>query len=282
MEGLLLKKDLPESERNEATSALLEHVDRHCSRGCSSFRLTETLAPAARLSEAPTAAVLDGGFRYRYEVETRLPCNFVLEIGAPFEQKVWRRWSRMVRQGVKQAEEKGIVVIQDHELKYAGAFIDMLFDNYARHRTEPPSRDEIRARLRVFRDRSRMFVALLDGQPVVTLLCHYAGSTCYLAKMGTYEKDTDDANKLCWKVAIEDACASGCRSVDLGATTTAGLAYLKERFRGTRVPMRVYEKRYSVPRSILEKTPVLLSNAWHDRGYVWRNRRLIWDRIARS
>ncbi len=280
VEGLLLRKDLSGEERLEATSALLGYVDRHCSRGCAAFKLVETAAPGESQSQEPTPALLERGFRFRYEAGTRLPCNHILQIRPPFEQNVWRRWSRMIRQGVRQAEERGMVVTEDPEMKHADLFMDMLYANYARHRTKAPSREELRARLEVFRDRSKMFVALSGGQPAAILLCHYTRSTCYLAKIGSYQKDSDDANKLCWKAAIEDACAGGYASVDFGATATPGLAFFKERFRGTRVPVRVYEKSYSMPGAFMHKAPMLLRNTWYDRGYVWRNRRLIWDRIA--
>jgi hypothetical protein len=99
--------------------------------------------------------------------------------------------------------------------------------------------------------------------------------------VGSHEKDTDNANKLCWKAAIEDACNTGRRFVDFGYTQTEGLAFFKERFKGTRVPVRVYEKSYSIPRTIMEKAPVLVNDAWHDKSYIWNNRRRLWDRIVR-
>ncbi len=174
-----------------------------------------------------------------------------------------------------------MVVMQDPEMRHAECFMDMMYANYARHRAEARSREELRTSLEVFRDRSKMFVALAGGQPAAILLCYYSRSTCYLAMIGSYQKDTDDANKLCWKAAIEDACAAGLRYVDFGISRTAGLAFFKERFRGTRVPVRVYEKNYSIPGTIMHKAPMLLRNTWHDRGYLWRNRRVIWDRVVR-
>jgi hypothetical protein len=280
-EGLVLRKGLSDNERLEAASALVEYVDARWSRRCSAFRLTETLAPADALSEEPTAALLHHGFRFRYDGEARLPCNFVLELRQPFEENVWKGCGRMVRQGARKAEESGVVVIEDGDFNHVGDFTRMLHENFRRHRTPPPSRDEIEARLSVFRDRSKLYVALLDGRPIVALLCHFAGPTFYLSNIGSYAKDTDDANKLCWKRALEDACSRGYRFADFGVTTTPGLAFFKERFRATRVPVRVYEKRYSIVRTMAEKTPVLFNNAWHDKGYLWRNRRLIWDRVVR-
>jgi hypothetical protein len=279
-EGLVLGRGLCDSERGEATSALIHHVDAHYSRRCSAFRLTEAFAPVGNLSEEPTAVLIHNGFRFRYDRTTHLPCNVFLELKQPFEDNVWKGWSRQLRQDVNRAARSGVVVIQDREFKYAEVFADMLQENHRRHKSKPPTRGEIKMRLNVFRDRSKLFVALLDGRPVVALLCYYTSLTCYLSKVGSYEKDTDDANKLCYKVAIEDACNAGYGYADLGMSVTSNLAFFKQRFRGTRVPLRIYEKGYSIPRTLMEKTPVLVSSAWHDRSYIWRNRRKIWDRIV--
>jgi hypothetical protein len=277
--GCLLRRGLRDQERHEAVSALLGYVDTKLSGGCSTFRLNENITLAGRASEEPMAALVDNGFRFRFDRSTGLPCTHVLELKQPFEENLWKRWGSNQRGLLNKAVRSGVVVVQDRELKYAEDFIDMLYENYRRHRTKPPTRDEIKVRLNVFRDRSKLFVALLDGQPVAAFLCHYTPSTCYLAKIGSYEKDTNNANRLCYKVAIEDACNTGYRFFEFGITATSGLAFFKERFGAAKVPMRIYEKSYSVPRTIMEKAPVLVSSAWHDRGYIWKNRRKIWDRI---
>jgi hypothetical protein len=278
--GYLLKRELRDQARHEAISALLECVDTNLSGGCSTFTLNENLTLADRAIEHPTAALVSKGFRFRFDTSTRLPCTHVLELRPPFEENVWKRWSRPLRQEVNKAARSGVVVIQDREFQHAEVFANMLRDVHRRHGSKPPTRDEIKTRLDVFRGRSKLFVALLDGRPIVILLCHYTRSTCHLAKAGTYEKDTGSANKLCYKVAIEDAFNSGYKFVDLGMSLTPSLAFLKERFGAARVPMRIYEKSYSVPRTLIEKAPVLVSSAWHDRNYIWTNRRKIWDRIV--
>lgn len=278
--GYVVKRELGDEERHEAISALLEHVDTNLSGGCSTFTLNEHLTLADGAIERPTAALVSKGFRFRFDTSTRLPCTHVLELRPPFEENVWKRWSRSLRQEVNKAARSGVVVIQDREFKHAEVFANMLMDVHRRHGSKPPTRDEIKTRLDVFKGRSKLFVALLDGQPIVILLCHYTRSTCHLAKVGTYEKDTGSANKLCYKVAIEDAFNSGHTFVDLGMSLTPSLAFLKERFGASRVPMRIYEKSYSVPRTFIEKAPVLVSSAWRDRNYIWDNRRKIWDRIV--
>lgn len=272
-QGLLLKKELSDGERDEAISRLLEYVDAHCARRCSSFKLAEAPRPLDELSEEPTAALVNRGFRFRYNRATHLPCNFVLPLGQPFEETVWRKWPRRHRQHISNVAKGGVVVVEDRELKYAEDFVLMANETITRHGLKPLTRDDLMARLEVFREKTRLFVALLDGHPVVTLLCHYTPSTCYMARVGTHAKDTNNANRLCYKVVIEDACNAGFRFADFGYTDTESLAFFKERFRGTRVPVRVYDKRYSVLRTIMEKAPALVSKPWHDRSRIWGNRR---------
>jgi hypothetical protein len=278
--GHLLKRGLSDEEVYEASSALLQYVDKHLSARCSTFTFRENLPLDSEPNQEPTVVLIDNGFRFRLDRSTRLPCTHVLELRQPFEDNVWKGWSRTLKKHISRAEKDGVVVVLDREFNYADDFIDMLYENYRRHRTRPPTRDEIKVRLDVFRDRSALFVALSAGQPIVALLCYYTPSTCHLAMVGSYEKDTDNANKLCYKVAIEDACDRGYRFVEFGISLTASLAFLKERFRADRVPMRVYEKRCSAPRYLIEKAYDLASNSWHDKGYIWRSRRIIRDRIV--
>ena len=278
--GLLLKRNLSDAERYETISAFSQYVDTHYSRGCSRFTLRECLPPADALSEEPTAALLDNGFRFRYDELAHLPCTFTLELEQPFEENIWQGlWSRNLRKKLNKARRKGVVVIQDTEWNYATDFIDMVIENYERHGTTVMTREEITVTLNTFRDKARLFVALRDNQPIVASVCYYHVSTCFLAEIGSYSKDTEDANLLCYLAAIEDACSTGYKFADLGFTATSGLAYFKEQFKATRIPFRTYEKRYSVPRAIMELGPLVLKNAWQDKAYIWNKRRKLWDSI---
>ena len=133
--------------------------------------------------------------------------------------------------------------------------------------------------LHTFSDKAMLYLALLDNQPIVALLCYHTASTCCLKEIGSYEKDTADADKLCYKVAIKDACNAGYKSADLTFTATSSLAAHKERFKAIRVPFIVYEKRYSIPRTILETAPRVIKAAWSDKTYIWKKRQKLWDRI---
>ncbi|UCB43622.1 MAG: GNAT family N-acetyltransferase [Dehalococcoidales bacterium] len=279
--GFLLKSDLSEMERCEAISAFLEYVEAYYSKGCSRFTLKENLPSAGKLSEEPTTILTDNGFRFRYDALTHLPCTFILELKQPFEENIWKGlWSHNLRKKLNKAGRKGVVTIQDPELGYTDIFIDMVNENYKRHRSIPPTRDEIKVTLNTFRDKVKLFITLLDNKPIMTFLSYYHASTCFLAEIGSYSKDIEDMNILCYMTAIEDACNAGYRFVDFSYTATSGLAFFKGQFKGTRVPFRIYEKRYSVPRTLIELGPVVIKKAWQDKTYIWKKRQILWDRIV--
>jgi len=281
--GLLLKRELSDAERYEAISALLKYVDTNYSGGCSRFLLRECLTLADELSEQPTAALLDSGFQFRYDMSTKLPCTFVLELEQPFEENIWKGlWSSRLRKKLNREKRKGVVVIHDREFSYTEEFIDMFFSNSKRHGTIPyATREQIKMELNTFRDKAKLFVALLDGRPIVAQLCYYTASTCFIWESGSYVKDTGNATILCDKAVIEDACDAGYSFVEFGFTATSGLAEYKQRFKGTRVPFRIYEKRYSIPRTLVELVFIVVDRAWRDKTYLWKKRRVLWDSIVR-
>ncbi len=279
-QGFRLASQLSDAQRDEATARLLEYVDGHCSHRCSVFRLAEASTSAGDLSEEPTAAIIKSGFRFRYNRSTHLPCNFILPLRQPFQETVWKTWPRRHREVLRQTARSGVAVIDDREFTYAEDLVPMMASNDARHGARPLNRAEVMARLDVFRDKTKLFVALREGQPLAMLLCHYTPSTCYLARVGCYQKDTENANKLCWKTAIEDACNAGYQFADFGLTHTESLAFFKARYAGTRVPVRTYEKTYSIPRTIMEKAPDLFKEVWHEPSRMMAGRRRSGEQVA--
>ena len=242
--GLLLKRDPSDVERGQIIEDFVQYVDAHHSGGCSRFTLREKLPPAQEMSEEPTTALIDNGFHFRYDKKTHLPCTFIMEMKKPFEDNIWKGlWSWKLRWELNRVKRRGVVAINDQELDYFDVFLDMSIANYRRHGSTPPAKDEMRETVNVFRDNVKLFVALLDNRPIVTLLCYYSVSTCYLVSIGSYVKKNRDVDKLCFATAIQDACNGGYSKVDFLRTTTPGLALFKERFKGTRIPFRSYEKR---------------------------------------
>lgn len=278
--GLLLAQDLCNAERRQAITAVLSYIETKYAGRCSRFELRENLPHDIETSEEPTPVLIENGFRFRYDRTSRLPSFFRLELKQPFEEHIWKGlWSGKLRQELNKVERSGVTVIQDPQLKYLGNFIEMLAENYKRHGSTPKSEGEIRLILNTFKDRVKFFVALREGRPIVIMMCYYFGSTCFLAEIGSYTRGTEDADKLCYKAAIEDACNAGYRFADLSRAATAGLASFKERFKAKRIPIRRYEKRYSIPRTLAELVPTAFGRIRRDRAFIWKRRREFWDRI---
>jgi hypothetical protein len=279
-EGPLLKKALSKEEKYLATKMLLHYLDDKCTKRCSNSRLMQELPLGMELEDNPNQPILDAGYQVKYDKDTKLPCSFILELTPPFEKNIWMGlWSHKARKALRNVEKDGVTVIEDKELRFAETYVNMLAANYRRHGTPLIPREETLTELQVFKDKTKLFVAIKDNTPIVTLCCHYTPSTCYISQIGSNTKGTDDINKYTFKVAIEDACNSGYRFVDFGETREPGLANMKERFHGTRVPILFYEKRYSFTRSAMELFPSFMKLVFSNKRYLWANRRKILDKI---
>lgn len=273
--GLLIKKSMTVSERDKALSSVLSYIDSNFGNKCSSIKIVDTVST---LDEEPNQIFINNGYSYCYDNDMHLPGDFILGLQQPFEEKIFKNlWPSKLRQEINKAMRSGVVVVEDHNFKYADDFVLLLIENCKRHGTEPPSKDEIMTRIKVFKDKTKLFIALKDNQPMVALLCHYTPSTCYLSKGGSWFKDTDAVNKLCNKVAIEDACNAAYRYVDFGCSYDTNLAFNKERYRAKRIPVKLYDKVFSLSKYLIEVSPRLIQNVWHDKKYLIKYRRKIWD-----
>lgn len=278
----LFMRDLPPPEKQRLTAAYLEYLDGRYTSGCSFFMI-EAEAQSA-LPQALDAAFLAQGFRSRYDAANGLPCLQLLDLEQPFDEKIWMNlWSKKFRQALRKVEKNGVSIVVDTRLQYLDEYISMLRANHKRLGEKPPSALELEVEFKFFRDKSKLFVAMLGDRPQVILSCHYTPSTCYLWRVGSYTKGTSDANKLTYKAAVEDACNLGYKHADFGYTRRDTLAELKDRFRVRRIPVIPYEKRYSVPGTLLRVIPLFVKtiyfNTRRDRSYLWKKRRAILDRI---
>jgi len=276
--GFLFRRPTPQKERYHATREFLDYIEKNYSDRCSTFIVQESGLDFPGNDSNP--ALLDHGFRFRNYVKNGLPCSHILPLKAPFEETIWKvMWSQKLRKDLNKVARSGVKVIQDKDFKYLDIYLDMYAANYKRHKLSPPNRDRIIKEMNVFKDKIKLFVAIYDEQPIAILKCNYSHSTCYLSGVGSYTKGTDDSNKLCYKVAIEDACNTGYQFADFGYSYTEGLANLKDRFKFIRIPSRMYEKRYSVPRAFFELTPGLIKSLFQNKTYVMKNGKVICDRI---
>ena len=280
--GLLLKRCLSAKEKSEAISIILDHVDSKYSSKCSRFLITENLGSIKEVKEEPTAAFINSGYRFRYDSTTKLPCMFMLELKHPFEDEIWKGlWSHDLRNHIRKAEKAGVIVIHDRAFDYAEEFIKMLSKNYKRHGTTPLTKNQIMMVLDRFKDKARLYVALLNSQPIYAMLFFYYSSKCFLWEVGSYKKDTNHANLLMFKEVFRDTCNAGYKYVEFGWTGTPGLASFKRQFKGIRVPFRTYEKRYSIFRLIAEFGTTVVGRTWsNNKAYLWKQRHRLWYRLT--
>ena len=288
--GFLLKKELSESEKYEIIRTLLKHVDQDYSEGCSGLYIRKSILYLRECTdifdtryEVPEKALIDSGLKYTYNETTGFPCTHVLELKQPFEEHIWRGlWSHKLRSQINKEVKNGVIAIEDQEFKYKDIFIDMLNENYRRHRNVKDKagiKAETEIRFSVFKGKTKLFIVLRDNQPIVGVLSHYTPSTCHLAKIGSYSRDTGHASKLCEKAAIEDACNAGYRFVEFGMSTESSVASFKSRFGSVQVPLGWYEKTYSVLRKRIYQASLLVEVLRHDKMYLWNNKRKLWNKL---
>lgn len=287
--GILLKKGMSDEERAEATSVLLEYVSKNFSSRCSSFAILELekVGLNSDRNDGHNKILLEHGFRMRHSGVLGLPCAHILPLKSPFEENIWQLWSPNLRHKIRKVENRGIRVFQDKEFRYLDAMLDMMASNYKRHYSKPPDRDRMIAELNTFKNKTKLFVALDGDRPILTKLCHYTSSTCFLWEVGSYAKDTNNVNTYCYKVAIEDACKSGYRYVHFGRSYTESLAKFKDHYKALRVPVIEYEKTYSSIRKSIEKaqgaielTLFVTDRVLHDATYLWDKRNAMWGKIV--
>jgi hypothetical protein len=275
----LIKNDLSESEKYEVIRELVKYIDSHYAKGCAGLFIKERLTYFDKRYNVPLGARTDRGLKYFYNETTGFPCTHIVEIKTPFEENHWNMWSRQLKQHIRKAVSKGVTIVHDRELAHIDQFIVMLGKNYERHGNKRFIDDETRLRIQMFKDKTKLYIALLDGQPVAGLLCHYTPSTCHLAKIGSHTRDNSGAEKLCIKVAIEEACSDKYKYADLGMSTDDNTAFYKGQFKPIRIPLGTYEKRYSTIRYCFYLVSVLSETLRSDKMYLWHNRNNIMRKV---
>ncbi len=255
--GCVLKRGMSEADADHATNMFLDYIDAHHANACSMFILRESLSPSADPETPPTPLLTRRGFRMKYNAESGLPCTFFLPMESPFEEKVERGlWSHNLRKLLNRARRSGASVEPDPEFRYFDDFMRMLESTFDKHGGRTPTAQAMAARLEVFREKTKLFVLKVDDTPAGAILCHYSPTTCYLSKMpSSPDGQRDHRTKLLYHAALQDACENGYRFAEFGTTSIPSLAYWKERFKATRVPMRQYERECSTVRVAIAKAP---------------------------
>jgi len=273
--GFVLKKDLTNIEKSQALTMLLRYVDTNYSKSCSTFTLKENLSLMHESKTELTEVLIDNGFRLRYDSDAQLPCTYILVLKQPFEENIWHDlWGKNTRRSIRHSNKRGVYVKEDKDLKYIDDFVNMMTSTFNRKGSIPLPREEVVKRLTIF-NKTKLFVAFLNKKAIGASLCYYTPSTCYGSKVPSYNiARGNDVTMLIACEVIRDACKDGYQYFEFGTTFTSSLAAWKEHFKGTKVPMMIYEKKYSNLRTIIEKMFSLVT-------YVWNNKRKLFGKLIR-
>jgi hypothetical protein len=170
----------------------------------------------------------------------------VLDLDGGFGTVWGQRFSGTARTAVRKAERSGVTAECDSSGRLLPVFYALWehsLDRWASQQHEPRRlarwrghrRDPYPKFERIARalgDAFRVWVAWHDGVPVAALIVLQGANAHYTR--GAMDKDLAGpprANYLLHRLAIEDACAAGCRRYHMGETgTSASLAQFKTRF----------------------------------------------------
>lgn len=193
----------------------------------------------------------------------------VLDLDGGFD-RVWNsRFAGAVRSAVRKAERSALTVERDTSGRLVPAFYDLYSASVARwagQQHEPLALARLRARRRDPRakfvdvarrlgDRCTVWLASLDGQPAAAIIVLRQGGTATYWR-GAMDKELAGpprANDLLQRMAIEDACRSGCRYYSFGdSSPDSSLARYKSRFGAASCPYVGYR---------LERLPLTAAEA---------------------
>ena len=265
-DGFLVKNTLRSDEKDQIVREFLRYIDSNYSQSHALFSLRHHL-PFSPGYSAPSPILIENGYRWKDNLSTRLPCTYVVPLDKQFREKVFRSMAKNLRNRLRHGKKCGVEVIIDENFAYfdeiARMHIDMVKKFGMIRRKE--DYDQI---LRVFRKKIKLFVGLVGSEPITALLTYYTPTAAYAA-IGPYNSKAApyQNNILPMCASIRDACYSGYRYYDMGITQTPSLAAYKEKFGATRVPMMIYQKRFSRFKLVANKTG----------GTISRNGRKILD-----
>jgi len=252
--GYLLSNSLNDDEKKMNIKMFFEFIDSNYSNTHSLLTLKEQIQFEGGSYE-PSSILLENGYKFFNNTTIKLPCTHYLKLNIPFEEKIWNGiWSKRLRKRIRHVQKTGLQVIVDNELKYLENYADMYCDSVKKFGVVA-EKDDIYQLFTVFHNKIKLFIGLLDSQPISAALCFYTPTTAYLSK-APYLPVAGDylTNTLPICTSIKYACDSSYKYYEMGITTTPDLAFHKEKFEATRIPMRVYTKKFSQFKAITNKT----------------------------
>jgi hypothetical protein len=264
--GFLLSKSLDNDQKNKHLKLFFEFIDKNYSNTHSLLTIKEHLQYDEG-PDGPSKVLVENGYQWLDNSSTNLPCTHILKLDPQFEDKVWNGlFSKRLRKSIRHVKKTGIRVVIDDKFEYLDEYINM------QHQTVKKfglvvEKEDIAQIVNVFQNKIKLFIGILDSQPISASFCFFTPTTFYLSK-GPYLPVASEylTNTLPNCAAIKYACEHGFRYLEFGVTQSENLAYHKEKWGSTRIPMRIYTKKFSNFKVFTNKT----------YGYIrWGKKKLI-------
>ena len=197
-----------------------------------------SLYPGALHGEAWTEAVPEGVARTAHRAH-------VIDLEGGFDA-VAKGFNSQARRSVRKAEKADLEVELGHGARLLPELYGLYLASLRRWSDDrdesrlvaylrsqrAPSMEKLERRLEALGDLARVWVARVDGAAAAAILVLQDANAHYT--MGAMDRELAGptrASFLLQKLAIEDACASGCRYYNMGETgTSASLARFKTQF----------------------------------------------------
>jgi lipid II:glycine glycyltransferase (peptidoglycan interpeptide bridge formation enzyme) len=203
--------------------------------------------PVLRTSVRPNPLQDDSWATARPEGVARVDrLAHVLDLDGGFDNVWQHRFKSVARTAVRKAEKAGLKVECDTTGRLLPGYYrlyELSLERWAQHQHEPRAlanwrgrrrdpQSKLAAISRVLGESCQIWLASLDGTPIAGIIvlrgvnAHYTRGAMDISRAGPTR-----ANYLLQKLAIEDACAHGCRRYHMGESGTSDqLAQYKTRF----------------------------------------------------
>jgi uncharacterized glyoxalase superfamily protein PhnB len=251
--GFLLKSNFNYNEQNLVVQSFLDYINNNYSQSHAYFYLRHYL-PLSHESIQPSPLLMENGYQWRDNLSTKLPCTYVLHLEKPFKEKMFSSMGKTMRNRIRHAKKCGAHIIIDDNFTFFDDFAQMQMEMVKKFGlvTKKEDYDQIR---KIFQNKIKLFVCFVDAEPITTILCYYTPTTVY-GSMAPYKPRARDYsnNTLPFCASIRDACESGYQYFEMGITQTSTLASYKENFGATRIPMMIYQKKFSYFKMAANKT----------------------------
>jgi hypothetical protein len=252
-DGFLLKSDLNDHEQNLVVQSFLDFIKANYSQSHAYFYLRHHL-PLSHESIHPSPLLTENGYQWQGNLSTKFLCTYVLHLEKPFKEMMFGSMAKNLRNRIRHAKKCGAQVIIDDNFTYFDDFARMhmeMIKKFGRV-TKKEDYDQI---LKIFPEKIKLFVCFVDSEPITALLNYYTPTTAYGA-IGPYniKAKSYQNNTLPMCASIRYACDSGYQYFDMGITHTSSLAAYKEKFGARRIPMMIYQKKFSQFKMAANKT----------------------------